>query len=196
MRELIAKTAYVFWHRPFADIDKGAYESALTAFHRDLVKRTCNGFHGSATYRISETPWLDGIPGYEDWSFVTSSASFDPLNKMAVAPDMWDVHADISSKTDIGHGGVYYHIFGDADPKALTRTAWLKRPRGIRYEASIKKIADQVMGPVSVWRKQMVLGPAFEFALLGNQSLNLDLPDGWEALYVDRVLLNAGTASF
>jgi hypothetical protein len=187
-------TAYLFWHRPFADVGQEAYEAALTAFHRELVIRTCEGFQGSATYRISETPWLDGLPGYEDWNFAESSAALDPLNKMAVAPDMWDVHASISSKTDVGHGGMYYHVLGDADPKALTRTAWLKRPRGIRYEAPLKEIADKVTGPVSVWRKQMVLGPGYEFALLSDSSLTLDLSDDWEAHYVDRTLLHSGMA--
>ncbi len=42
------------------------------------------------------------------------------------------------------------------------------------------------MGPVSVWRKQMVLGPAPEFALLGDDSLALDLPEGWTAQTVER----------
>ncbi|MCH8240892.1 MAG: hypothetical protein IIB62_12780, partial [Proteobacteria bacterium] len=165
------RSAYLFWHQPFSDISHVAYEDALVAFHRELAKRTCDGFQGSATYRISETPWLDGIPAYEDWNFVESSASLDPLNKMAVAPDMWDIHAGISSKTDIGHGGIYYHVLGVADPKALTRTAWLKRPRGIRYEGPLKEITDQVTGPVSVWRKQMVLGPGFEFAVLDGAGL-------------------------
>ncbi len=185
-------TAYVFWHRPFAESDPGTNEDALVAFHRDLAKRTGDGFLGSATYRISETPWLDGVAGYEDWNFVESSAALDPLNKMAVAPDMWDVHAGISSKTEIGHGGIYYHLFGEDDPKELQRTAWLKRPRGIRYEAPLREIVGQVEGPVSVWRKQMVLGPGFEFAVLGDQSLTLDLPEGWEAHYVERTLLYPG----
>ncbi len=39
----------------------------------------------------------------------------------------------------------------------------------------------------------MALGPGFEFALLGDSSLKLTLPDGWEAHYVDRTLLHAGT---
>jgi len=162
----------------------------LVAFHRDLGKRAGDGFQSSATYRISETPWLDGVSGYEDWNFVESSTALDPLNKMAVAPDMWDVHAGISSKTDTGHGGIYYHLFGDANPKTLPRTAWLKRPRGIRYESPLTEIAGQVKGPVSVWRKQMVLGPGYEFAVLGDPSLSLDLPDGWEAHYVTRTLLH------
>jgi hypothetical protein len=41
----------------------------------------------------------------------------------------------------------------------------------------------------------MVLGPAFEFALLSDQPLDIDLPHGWEAHHVDRVLLHAGTAA-
>lgn len=186
--------AYVFWHRPFADTGQEAYEAALIAFHSELVKRNCDGFQGSATYRISEIPWLDGLSGYEDWNFVKSSAALDPLNKMAVAPDMWDIHGGISNKTDIGHGGLYYHVLGDADPKSLTQTAWLKRPRGIRYDGPLKEIANQVSGTVSVWRKQMVLGPGFEFAILGDQSLELELPEGWKAHYVDRTLLHSSIA--
>ena len=89
-------------------------------------------------------------------------------------------------------GGIYYRVLGEAGPGALTRTAWLARPRGIRYEAPLRALAAQVKGPVSVWRKQMVLGPAPEFALLGGDSLALDLPEGWNVHYVERRLLQAG----
>jgi hypothetical protein len=187
-------TAYLFWHRPFADEALDAYEAALTGFHRALVARGCPGFEGSATYRISATPWLDGRPGYEDWNFVESSAGLDPLNKTAVAPEMWDVHAGISGKAEVGHGGLYYHVLGDPDPRALGRTVWLTRPRGIRYEAPLRDLVAQVEGPVSVWRKQMVLGPAPEFAVLGDAGLGLDLPEGWTAHTVERNLLQAGHA--
>ena len=182
-------TAYLFWYRPFADVAQDAYEAALIDFHRALVARGCPGFEGSATYRISAAPWLDGQSGYEDWNFVESSAGLDPLNKTAVAPEMWDVHAGISGKTEVGHGGLYYHILGDADPRALVRTVWLTRPRGIRYEAPLREIVAQAKGPVSVWRKQMVLGPAPEFALLGDTSLALDLPESWATQTVERSLL-------
>ena len=187
-------TAYVFWHRPFAGNDPQPYEDALVAFHEALAERTGNGFQGSATYRISETPWLDGVAGYEDWNFVESSAALDPLNARAVAPDMWDVHAGISSQTDVGHGGIYYQILGDTAPRALQQTAWLTRPRGIRYEDPLKQIAAQAPGPVSVWRKQMVLGPGSEFAILSDSSVRFDLPEGWNAHYVDRTLLHSGAA--
>ncbi|MDJ0934642.1 MAG: hypothetical protein QNI93_04525 [Kiloniellales bacterium] len=188
-------TAYLFWHRPFSDVAQDAYEAALVDFHRALVARGCPGFEGSASYRISATPWLGGRAGYEDWNFVESSAGLDPLNQAAVAPEMWDVHAGISGNTEVGHGGIYYHILGEADPRVLTRTAWLTRPRGIRYEAPLREIVAQVESPVSVWRKQMVLGPAPEFALLGDAGLALDLPEGWTAQIVERSLLQHGRVS-
>ncbi len=185
-------SAYLFWHRPFPEVPRDDYEAALTAFHRDLGARRGHGFEGSSTYRTSELPWLDGLPGYEDWNFVESLAALDRLNTIAVAPDMWDVHAAVSSQTDVGHGGIYYHILGDPDPRALVRTAWLTRPRGIRYEAPLAAIVDQIAGPVSAWRKQMVLGPGAEFAVIGGADLALDLPEGWAAVYVDRVRLASG----
>lgn len=183
-------SAYVFWHRPFNDIDQEGYESALKAFHDALTLRTGEGFEGSATYRISNTPWLDDLPGYEDWNFVESSAVLDPLNKLAVAPDMWDIHASISKKTDVGHGGIYYHIMGEADPKTFSRAIWLSRPRGIRFEEPLAKMINQATDSVSVWRKQMVLGPGAEFVVLGDTSLTLMLADGWTAHEVDRVRLD------
>lgn len=185
-------TAYIFWHRPHPEVAQAAYEQALTAFHRDFALHGpagCAGFRGSATYRITETPWLGRQPGYEDWTFVESSAALDPLNRAAVAPVMWDVHAAVAGQTQVGHGGLYQHILGAADPGPLTRTAWLDRPRGIRYQAPLDAIADRVEGPVSVWRKQLVLGPAAEFAVLGDSSLNLALPEGWRVRYVERVPL-------
>lgn len=77
---------------------------------------------------------------------------------------------------------------------ALARVAWLKRPRGIRYETPLKEIVDTATGPVSVWRKQMVLGPGYEFALLGPSTLTLRLPDGWNVHDVTRTPLYAERA--
>ncbi len=107
---------------------------------------------------------------------------------------MWDVHAAIAEKTRIGHGGLYYLVLGESDPTAFERVAWLKRPRGIRYQAPLEALAGRVQGPVSVWRKQMVLGPGHEFCLLGEGRFEIELPEGWEVLYVDRMLLHPARA--
>lgn len=178
--------AYIFWHRPFPSVEKTAYEAALTKFHSALRKSSCPGFRGSATYSITETPWLNNQIGYEDWNLLDSSAAMDPLNEAAVAPSMWDTHAAIAEQTDFGHGGLYRYLLGEADPSPLTRIWWLKRPRGIRYQQPLAEIAESIEGPVSVWRKQMVLGPAPEFALLTSASVEPVLEDRWEAFVVER----------
>ena len=181
--------AYIFWHRPLADIDVHDYETALLGFHTDLAADPPAGLEASATYQISEVPWLNDRPGYEDWCFVKSSAALDSLNNAAVRPERWNVHAAIASKTDFGHGGLYYHLHGDEQPIAGSRIVWLKRPRGIRYEQPLRNIIDESTGFLSCWRKQMVLGPGDEFAIIGNSSLEVLVPQGWQTRVVERRFL-------
>jgi len=181
--------AYLFWHVPLAHIDAADYEAALLTFHRHLAAAPPPGLICSATYRIPAVPWLDSRSGYEDWCFVTSSAVLDTLNKAAVEPERWDVHATISSKTDFGLGGLYYHLYGDQLPVTGSRVAWLKRPRGIRYEQPLQQIISRSRGLSSCWRKQMVLGPGEEFAAIGDSSLELALPEGWMSRTVERTFL-------
>jgi hypothetical protein len=185
----VTMLAYIFWHVPFADIDVREYESALLGFHTDLVASSPPGFKASSTYQISEVPWLNGRPGYEDWCFLTSSAALDALNEAAIRPERWNVHAAIASKTDFGHGGLYYHLHGAEQPIVGSRVIWLKRPRGIRYEQALRDIVGESKGFLSCWRKQMVLGPADEFAIIGNSSLVVSVPQGWQIRVVERRFL-------
>jgi hypothetical protein len=131
------------------------------------------GPEASATYQISEVPWLNGLPGYEDWCFMTSLAALYTLNNAAVRPERWNVHAAVFSKTDFGHGGLYYRLHGAAKPIVGSRVIWLKRPRGIRYEQTLRDIVGESKGFLSCWRKQMVLGPGDEFVIIGNSSLEV-----------------------
>jgi hypothetical protein len=181
--------AYLFWHVPRAGVDPRDYESALVGFHADLGASPPPGLEGSATYRTSELPWLDGRAGYEDWCFVASSAALDTLNQAAVKPERWNVHAAVSSRTEFGHGGLYYHLHGDPKPVAGSRVLWLKRPRGIRYEQPLGAMIGAAKGVLSCWRKMMVLGPGDEFAIVGDASLDVPLPEGWQGRMVERTLL-------
>ena len=181
--------AYIFWHVPFAEINVLEYEAALLHFQIDLAAAPPEGLDGSASYQISEVPWLNGRSGYEDWCFITSSAVLDTLNVAAVRPERWNLHAAISSKTDFGHGGLYYHLHGVEQPVSGSRVVWLTRPRGIRYEQALRGIIDGSKGFLSCWRKQMVLGPSDEFAIIGNSSLEVSVPPGWQARAVERRLL-------
>ena len=79
--------AYVFWHRPYAEVSRSDYEAALAAFHEQLHRASCPGLEGSAAYRIFGAPWQGGGDGYEDWYVVASSWALDPLNSTAVVPN-------------------------------------------------------------------------------------------------------------
>src|SRR6185437_623442 len=78
---------------------------------------------------------------------------------------------------------------GSSNQFPATRVVWLKRPRGISYEQALRGIIDGSKGFLSCWRKQMVLGPSDEFAIIGNSSLEVSVPPGWQARTVERRLL-------
>jgi hypothetical protein len=180
--------AYIFWHVPLAGIGPKNYEAALLAFQRDLAEAPPSGFASCAAYEISEVPWLDGRRGYEDWYFIDSSAALDALNEAAVAPRRREIHGAIASKMDLGHGGLYRHVFGE-EQSFGERVVWLTRPRGIDYEPVLRGIADVSAGFLSCWRRQMVLGPADEFAVVGTSSFNFTTPQGWRGRTVERTVL-------
>ena len=185
----MAMLAYIFWHVPFAGIKLGDYEAALLDFQADLASPPPPGLASCTTYQISEVPWLDNRRGYEDWYLMHSSAALDVLNQAAANPKRWDIHAVIASKTEFGHGGLYHHLYGEEQPLSGPLVVWLKRPRGIRYEQPLRDIVDGSTGFLSCWRRQMVLGPGDEFAIVGTSRLNLLVPQGWQARTVERRIL-------
>lgn len=185
--------AYLFWHVPFSNIPSSGYEAALLAFHADIAGAPPPSLVASGAFHISAVPWLDGRRGYEDWYLVTSSAGLDVLNRAAVKPDRWDVHAELASKMDFGCGGLYYHLHGDERAFTGSRTIWLRRPRGIRYEQPLLDSIERSKGFLSCWRRQMVLGPADEFAIVGTSDLEVNLPEGWQCRTVERRILAPGS---
>jgi hypothetical protein len=187
--------AYVFWHAPHPDFSSRDYEAALVDFLADLASAPPQGFASCATYRISEVPWLDSRPAYEDWYFMRSSADLDALNDAAVNPRRWDVHAAIATKMGIGHGGLYQHLHGQEQPVSGERVAWLTRPRGIRYQGPLQEIINSSTGFLSCWRRQMVLGPGDEFVVIGTSQLALSVPKGWQMRTVERTVLGPRAAS-
>jgi hypothetical protein len=181
--------AYVFWHVPSADIAAKDYEAALLEFQSGLAGAPPPGLLSCSSYRIPEVPWLNGHRGYEDWYVLESTAALDSLNKAAVSPERWNVHAAVAEKMDFGYGGLYEHLQGDAQSAAGARAVWLKRPRGIRYQEPLREMTSASTGFLSSWRRQMVLGPADEFAVIGTSDLNLSPLEGWSAQTVKRTRL-------
>jgi hypothetical protein len=190
--------AYVFWHRPLDDSALEAYERAQIAFHRSLAHAPPIGFAGSACYRVTELPWLGGLAGYEDWYFVEDYTALGVLNEAAVGRGHRTVHDDLARRFGSGAGGLYGLLEGHAPQLEEASVAvWVARSPGVRRRALGELLGDG-MDPrhASLWRRQLVFGPAPEFCLLGPESpagvAPARLPDGWTATISEREPLVLG----
>jgi hypothetical protein len=175
--------AYVFWHRPLDDLALEAYEQAEIAFHRSLAHAPPSGFQGSATFRVAGLPWFQG-PSYEDWYFVEDYTALGVLNMAAVGHGHRTVHDGIAHRFGAGAGGLYGLIeghplagsgaFGDE-----SAAVWIARAPGIERRGLGELLGDGMDAEhASLWRRQLVFGPAPEFCLLTVDRDKLGLPAG------------------
>jgi hypothetical protein len=182
--------AYVFWHTQSKAISQETYEHNLLAFYEALAQVNCPGVRHSATFRISSLPWSKEQRGYEDWTIVDGTWALEDLNTKAVAGPMTAAHSPVAQQMDSGHGGLYYHLWGELEPHQANRAQWLSRPRGIQFRPVLERIAQSANTPVSVWRRFMVLGPGAEFIIFGSAPLTLQIPPGWQSHAVDRTIVS------
>ena len=154
--------AYVFWHRPAEGTATAAYEARLGVFHDTLAAHSPAGFRGSAALRVSEAPWLPGSgAAYEDWYAVEDWAALGRLNDAAVRGARAEPHGAVAARAGAGAGAVYGLVSGPP-VLAARRASWLAKPPGGDRGAFHAKLA----GPGrSVWMRQLVLGPAPEYAV-------------------------------
>ncbi len=176
----------LFWHRPSAHVDRKVYEAALARFQSDLPRRNPPGFIAAGSFRIEPVPWLSDLPGYEDWYVVEGSWALDPLNALAIVGAMQAPHDNVAALMDEGHGGLYAHAGGESSPTAQSTVFWLARPRGVQWQAALDPVRAK-HPQVNIWRRQMALGPALEFAVEAPANVDIDVPAGWRALRVNRV---------
>ena len=87
-----------------------------------------------------------------------------------------------------GRGGLYALVWGEPVLPKRSTAVWLTRPRGIQWRTSLDAL--QLSG-TTLWRRQMVVGPGEEFALIVPPGLNVAAPAGWSALTIDRVRVEA-----
>jgi hypothetical protein len=182
--------AYLFWHRPYATTTVKQYEEALLRFQQHLGQQHPPGFTGSASFRVAALPWLDKRPGYEDWSLLDGSWALDPLNAFAVAGPVTSAHDSAAAQMEDGHGGLYALVWGEPVLPERSTTVWLTRPRGIQWRPALDALRQQLPQP-TLWRRQMVLGPGKEFALIVPPGVNVAAPAGWSALAIERVRVDA-----
>jgi len=65
---------------------------------------------------------------------------------------------------------------------------WLSRPRGIQWQPAIEAVRGSCP-QAKAWRRQMVLGPAAEFAVETPAEAEIDVPAGWQRRRVTRTRL-------
>jgi hypothetical protein len=203
--------AYVFWHRPREDSAREAYEQAELAFHRSLARARPAGLRGTAVFRVAELTWLPPGPadagrgeasaeaGYEDWYLVEDYTALGILNEAAVGHGHRTVHDDIARRFGSGAGGLYGLVEGELGPGvdsigAASVAVWVARTPGVQRRALGELLGDG-MDPdyATLWRRQLVLGPAPEFCLLASEAppgvAPTRLPAGWSARTLAREAL-------
>jgi hypothetical protein len=178
--------AYVFWHWPVTTghADRAAYEEAQAGFHQGLAGAPPPGFLRSWSFRLHTAPWLKVEDAYEDWYLLEGSAALDPLNDAAVAPPARGAH-DAAAAGAAGMGGLYRVHSGEPRPVS-GRALWFHKPVGISY----REIYAGVDPKVTLWRRQMVLGPGPEFLAEGGHA-----PAGVVPIAVERTLVTVAGQS-
>ena len=177
--------AYLFWHRPKTDVETGAYERYLTGFHETLATTDVDGFQGSATFRIEGASWMgSGRQVYEDWYLLDGSYAMDPLNEAAVSGARKEPHDAAAHAATDGAGGLY-QLKSGGPGVAAQNAFWFSKPAGVGYPEFYERLETWTEDPnSSLWRRQMVLGPAPEFCLLASK--NIQLPSDMEPVAVER----------
>jgi hypothetical protein len=159
--------AYVFWHWPRPDIERGQYLDHLTAFHRTLAANKPPGFQRSVVFRIQGANWLntDG-EAYEEWYLLNDSAAMDPLNDGAVSGVCEEPHNRVAREAADGTGGLYRLRAGAGDLAKAKFATWFSKPAGVTYKDFYAELESLTSQPgVALWGRQMTLGPTTEFCI-------------------------------
>jgi hypothetical protein len=205
--------AYLFWHRPLDSFDTEAYERAQVVFHRSLHRAPPVGLCGSAAFRVAQPPFLtlggaapgqpaEAGPAYEDWYVVEDYAALGVLGGAAVGRGHRSAHDEAARRLGAGAGGLYALVEGDqrAGPQSIgeaTLAVWVTRPPGSKPRMLGELLGDGMdRRRASLWRRQLVLGPAPEFCLLASELppgvAPTRLPAGWTARIIEREPLWSG----
>jgi hypothetical protein len=188
--------AYLLWHRPADGVERTTYERAGEHFHRSLHHSPPAGLRGSALLRVGELPWFPG-GGYEDWYLLDDFTALGVLNEAAVAHGHRSAHDDIARSFGEGAGGLYGLREGHASLEGASLAVWVARPPGDAPRPLGELLGDGIDPQhASLWRRQLVFGPAPEYCLLTRAPTAgvapTRLPQGWRALTSARELLWAG----
>jgi hypothetical protein len=169
--------AYLFWHEPGPGVDPDRYAALLRAFHAALRAAPPPSFVRSWSVRLEQAPWEGGpTQPFEDWYLVDDWAALGTLNEAAVRAPRGQAHDAIAALATNGRGGLYALQHGTLDG-APGWAGWVAKPPGAPYaefEPALRAAVDPAGG--AVLRRQMVLGPAPEYAVLAQRAPELPWP--------------------
>ena len=118
-------------------------------------------------------------PAYEDWYLVADYASLGVLNEAAAGRGHRTRHDEIAALAGPGAGGVYALLEGDPDVASLAGPAWpcgsTMQPQAPAARAHSSAVSGRrswwatawIGATASLWRRQLVLGPAPELCRSG-----------------------------
>jgi hypothetical protein len=171
--------AYVFWHWPQAEIDRGSYVDHLAEFQQTLAANKPAGFQESVVFRIRNAAWLNtNGEAYEEWYLLDDSAAMDRLNDAAVSGACEEPHNRVAREAADGIGGLYRLRAGTQNLGQSKFAFWLSKPGGVSYKnfyAALQPLTSQ--SGVALWGRQMTLGPTSEFCL--HSQTSIALPAGY-----------------
>jgi hypothetical protein len=184
--------AYIFWHARSPQVEKHIYHQRLIAFHETLQSHKPGGFLFSAVFQIAGASWIAaGAQAYEDWYLVEHSAALDGLNEAAVDAQRKSAHDLVAHDAATFAGGLYRLHSGEADLAKAQVALWFAKPAGMNYETLSRTLEPEIQPTgASLWRRQLVLGPAHEFCW--HRSDHAGFPEHFEALRVPLTLLWGG----
>ena len=187
--------AYVFWHWPGHGTTAEVYEQHLMEFHRTLAAARLEGVRHSVACRISGAPWLPtDPPGYEDWYLIDGFGSLETLKAGAISGDCKEPHDRVARLAAGGAGSIYELVSGDAGVTSQRWATWLSKPRGISYDQFYAELNPfTTRQDVSLWQRQLALGPATEFCI--SSAGRLELPANLAPVTVGRTPIWNGATS-
>jgi hypothetical protein len=166
---------YAFWHRPRPGISLRAYERRLLAFQSSLKAHPPDGLIDALSFREEVSPWSRRrSTTYEDWYLVRDFQSLGNLNDAAVANPNKRPHDEVAKDASGGAGGLYRLLSDDLRLQDALFATWIRKPSRTPYQTflyGLAKLAGD--GKTDLWQRQMVLGPASEFCIHSESTLEL-----------------------